>query len=317
MPMTTHEIVKKIVLLRRLRGKVLLPTPEVDLQRYFNKVTICHDLENYPIDYKFNSVVGVLAEFIHADKCLDHLDRLGELIVCSPNGFLNSPLNRKLYELGTVSDVINVGDDQIVWRFVKDDFTRKTLVNGDWKNSTLINDKIAFLDREYVVPFTSLFMIRVGAISGLDEAFVNKKGNADFVTSQTAQGGETKKMFFNLFDKSMLKYKQKLLARKVKKFNEDNWWAWGRSHHVSDQPRVYVPCKTKRSSPFFHHKSIHYDGTVLAVFFKGRAKPSKIVSLLNKVDWEALGFKTGKRFVFSQKSLESINLPREFSSIYT
>ena len=69
--------------------------------------------------------------------------------------------------------------------------------------------------------------------------------------------------------------------------------------------------------PFFHHDSIHYDGTILAIFFKAKMKPAKVVNLLNKVDWIELGFKVGKRFIFSQKSLESIRLPKDFMAICT
>lgn len=268
-------------------------------------------------DYKFKAIVGFLpSDNFYIDKCINHLDKLGELVACSSPDFLSTKKDR-LYKMGTITDLIDTADGHVIWRFVREDYSRKTLVNNSWKHFTFFNDKLMFLKNEYTVPFTDLFTIHVGAISGLDEAFVSEKGNVEFVTSQTPQSDKTKRMFFNCFDKSMEKHKKKLLARKIKKFSEDNWWMWGRSHYISNQPRVYVPCKTRQSAPFFHHDSIHYDGTILAIFYTGKAKPAKVVNLLNKVDWEELGFKVGKRFIFSQKSLENVRLPKDFLTIGT
>jgi adenine-specific DNA-methyltransferase len=338
--MTDIQIVKKMILLRRWGGKILQASSHGDFSGYFPKFFNVGDgLFELKHDNHYATIMGVFPSIPYKhienknklkgfdkntnlyvfciNKCLDHLDQRGELIVHTPSDFLkNSPaLNERLFKMGTITDIINTDKvGYIIWRFVKDDFSHKTLFNGEWKNFLSMNNQLMFLNNDYSVPFTDLFTIHVGAISGCDEAF--SKGNSDFVTSQTLQSGLTKKMLFNSYHISLEKYKDKLLSRKVKKFNEDNWWTWGRSHFISDEPRVYVPCKTKQDKPFFNHDCKNYDGSVMGIFFKGKAKPAKVASLLNKVDWAELGFKTGKRFIFSQKSLESINLPTEFRNTF-
>jgi adenine-specific DNA-methyltransferase len=124
-------------------------------------------------------------------------------------------------------------------------------------------------------------------------------------------------MFFNVYTDHLTLFKERLLRRKVKKFTEDNWWMWGRSHHVSKERRVYVPVKTKQKTPFFTHDCIHYDGTLLGVFFKDTvtAPPEKVMGMLNEVDWDELGFRVGGRFIFSQNALESVLLPKDFTSL--
>lgn len=337
--MTIKEIIKRMVLLKQRDGKTLLPCG--GFTEYFPKYVSVdpHQFFDYPVYNEFNSIVGIphCLSYKHIinkdklqghgrntnlyvfyiDKCLKHLGRNGELIVHTPSDFLkNSPvLNQKIYQMGTITDVIHTGKaGQIIWRFAKDNFSYKTLVDGHWNNFISMNDQLMFLNNDYSIPFTDLFTIRVGAISGFDEAFVSERGNIEFVTAKTPQTGLLKKVFFNEKDCSLVKHKEKLLGRKIKKFNEENWWTWGRNHYISDEPRVYVPCRTRNAHPFFHHECKNYDSSVLAIFFKGRVKPGRIVNLLNKVDWNELGFKTGKRFVFSQKSLENIRLPKDFST---
>ena len=116
------EIVKKIALLRQSNAKTLLPTVDLfDFSVYFNKTVKCSQFFDYPIDHKFSAIVGFLPSVSHKhiqvklsgfdkntnlyifyiNKCLDHLDKFGELIVCTPSNFLKNAalLNQKLYAL--------------------------------------------------------------------------------------------------------------------------------------------------------------------------------------------------------------------------
>lgn len=54
---------------------------------------------------------------------------------------------------------------------------------------------------------------------------------------------------------------------------------------------------------------------MLGIFFKNPENNNKIndaIEELNKVDWKELGFITGGRFIFSQRSLENCFLPDQF-----
>ena len=105
-----------------------------------------------------------------------------------------------------------------------------------------------------MIPFSSLFFVKVGAVSGADSIFANQQwGNVEFVNSMTAKSGKTKKMIYGIYAKDCVylqEFKQKLTQRKIKKINENNWWQWGRDYYKSDMPRIYVNTKTRNKKPF-------------------------------------------------------------------
>ena len=113
------------------------------------------------------------------------------------------------------------------------------------------------------------------------------------------------------------KHKERLLARRVTRVDESNWWKWGRRHMVSAQARIYVNGKTRALRPFFRHDCPDYDGAVLALFPRRRDLTAKqldaLTSALNEVDWHELGFVCDGRYLFSQRSLEHALLPEHFT----
>ena len=147
------------------------------------------------------------------------------------------------------------------------------------------------------------FDIKVGAVSGADKYFQNDNG-IDFVYSKTRTNGTLKKMIYQKYDKSLEQYKNILIARGIKTFDEDTWYMWGRPVDFREgSPRIYVNCKTRIEKPFFINKCERWDGSVLALFPKKDIDLQKATDALNNVDWNALGFMTGGRFLFAQKSL--------------
>lgn len=60
-----------------------------------------------------------------------------------------------------------------------------------------------------------------------------------------------------------------MIAHCIKKFDEANWWCWGRAINFREnEPRIYVNCKTRNKTPFFTTNCDKWDGSVLALFFK-------------------------------------------------
>ena len=166
-----------------------------------------------------------------------------------------------------------------------------------------------------------MFAVKVGAVSGADEIFRNQEfANTEFVWSKTAQTGATKRMVY--LDREgplpyLEQFKERLLARRVTRFDESNWWKWGRRHHVSPDPRIYVNGRTRHLTPFFLHPCNDYDGAVLALFpYRTKLKAAdlkRLTAMLNDVDWSELGFVCDGRFIFSQRSLEQALLPEAFA----
>lgn len=262
------------------------------------------------------------------EKCVRHLKPGGELIFITPRDFLkatgSAQLNSWLFDQGTITDIEDLGDARIfadatpncaIWRFEKGNLSHRT---RDGRRMTLCGGQLLFARGIYSVPLASVFSVRVGAVSGADEIFTNAElGNADFVCSKTAASGELRRMIFDLPLAELEPHKERLLARRVTKFDENNWWKWGRRHHVSAAPRIYVNHKTRNAQPFFLNDCKNYDGSVLALFPHRKALDptamEQLTALLNEVDWAELGFVCDGRYLFTQRSLEQAPLPECFA----
>jgi adenine-specific DNA-methyltransferase len=277
------------------------------------------------------------------EKCLRHLAAGGELIFITPRDFLKSTaslrLNRLLYETGTITDYVELGDARIfegavpncaIWRFERDDTSRATRYldrpAGDlpaalarpWETREFVEcaGHLLFTRGHYPLRFSDLFSVKVGAVSGDDAIYADAaNGTREFVCSSTARTGRTRRMIWcpQAPHPALLPHKARLLARRIRRFDESNWWQWGRGYPETERPRIYVNHKTRSPSPFFQHPCTHWDGAVLALFphEQGADLPA-LCAALNAVDWAELGFVCDGRFLFAQRSLENAPLPAAF-----
>ena len=318
--------------------------------RHCGKNSINMDFFDYSTNNKFDTIIGnppfvrfqdILPEtkdkiksvlfdartnlyMFFIEKCINHLTENGELIFITPRDFLKATssinLNNFIYKNGTITDIIDLGDKKIfgkycpncvIWRFEKGNFSRKTNVS---KEFVYCNGQLLFTDNFYPIKFSDVFFVKVGAVSGNDKIFETEKyGNTEFVCSSTYKSGKTKKMIYNEKNEYLQKYKDTLIKRKIRNFDETNWWQWGRNHFVSEQKRIYVNGKTRNKKPFFVHNCKNYDGSLLAVFPNNpKANVNDLCEKLNSVNWFELGFVCDGRHIFSQKSLENSILPDYF-----
>lgn len=284
---------------------------------------------------RFDARTNLYLFFI--EKCIEHLAPSGELIFITPRDFLKATSSRKLnawlYTQGTITHWIELGDKRIfndytpncaIWRFEKNNFLRQTRLtseNGEEELRTFActSGQLLFLKASYTVPFSDVFFVKVGAVSGDDEIFTNHEfGNRDFVCSTTVKDGKTRRMIFNLKHPSLEAFQSRLLSRRIKSFDESNWWTWGRNHYQSSEKRLYVNCKTRHPRPFFLHPCNDYDGSVLAVFPKQQQTDLRLLcNMLNDVNWKELGFMCDGRFLFSQRALTQCFLPDAFRAFAT
>lgn len=257
------------------------------------------------------------------EKCIRHLNDGGELIFITPRDFMKATAARRLNEFifsqGTLTYLKDLGDARIfpgfnpncvIFRFEKGNYSRQT---QDGKRFDCIHGQLLVTNAGYTRPLSSLFQVKVGAVSGADSLFTHPEGNREFVCSKTIDTGETRRMFYNEPAAALLPYKAQLLARKIRSFDESTWWQWGRGYPQTTAPRIYVNAKTRRKAPFFMHPCTHFDGSVLALFpHNPNSDLAALTSALNAVDWEALGFVCDGRYLFSQKALENCLLPDNF-----
>ena len=280
------------------------------------------------------------------ERCLRHLEPHGELIFITPRDLIKAtsavPLNRLLYAAGTLSDFIDLGDTHLfsgatpncaIWRFEKDNFSRQTryaaldqasgaaaLQHPNWEKRQFAESggHLLFTRHDYPLRLSDIAFVKVGAVSGADEIYTSDTlGNRDFVCSSTAADSKTRRMIWcdpgEEAPAALLPHKARLIARRIRHYDESNWWEWGRGYYQSKQARVYVNSKTRRPKPFFLHDCLNYDGAVLAIFPKNPTiAVDALATALNEVDWKELGFICDGRFLFTQRSLEQAPLPKHF-----
>lgn len=268
------------------------------------------------------------------EKSVRHLRPGGELIFIVPREFIKLTAARKLnawlYGEGTISHWIETGDMTVfhgavpncaIFRFVRGDFSRRThyrtLADPTWQEREFvhIDGQLAFTRVHLTVPMSTLFDVKVGAVSGADDIFEHPEGNREFVCSTTIDTGKTRRMIYNVKHPHLDKFKDRLIQRRVRPFDERNWWMWGRTYHDAPGPRIYVNGKTRRRHPFFTHPCTAYDGSILALFPKIQGMDlGAAIDLLNTaVPWDELGFVVDGRFLFSQRTLQTLVLPECFA----
>lgn len=257
------------------------------------------------------------------EKCIQHLVNDGELIFIVPRDFQKATsakkLNKYMYENGTFTYFRETGDEKIfpnaslncvIFRYQKGLVTH-TLDNGT--KYTVVNGQIVFDDTEHI-KLGDIADVKVGAVSGKDEIFANETyGNIDFVCSKTFNTGETRRMIYEEKISFLEEYKDILISRRAKPFNESNWWTWVRPYKRNTLKRVYVNGKTRYNSPFFLHPCNDFDGSILAIFPKNQnINIEEFKNCLNAVDWGKIGFKSGGRYLFSQNALMNAPIPLTF-----
>lgn len=251
-------------------------------------------------------------------KCIDHLKDNGEMIFIVPRDFIKNtssiPLNSRLATEGSFTYWRETGDE-IIFAGA----TPNTVIFRWEKNNHENPLKMQYLDGQLMfgdvgeTRLGDIFDVKVGGASGCNDFFISDEGNIDLVVSSTFADGETKKAHYYLNIKELPEIfttnKQKLMDRKIKTFNEGNWFEWGRKMQVVPGDRIYVNAKTRHQQPFYKSSCIYYDGSVLGLIPKDKDLDLDAwVDKLNNVDWEQYGFKVGGRLVFSQRALENIRV---------
>ena len=261
-------------------------------------------------------------------KSFLHLEDGGEIIFITPPDFLKSTsalkLNKILFDNGSITDYYEYSDKKIfdnaspnvaVWRYEKNNMSRKSIYNNTEKKFQYMNGQLVFSNQKLEEDLKTYFDVKVGGVSGLDELFVSEDGNEEFVCSYTRTNNQLKRMYYNIENDFMKSKKDILINRKIKKFTDKNYYVWGRDFHHSNKKRIYVNCKTRQENPFFINDCLNYDGSVLALIVKDdNIDIEKFKDILNGIDWDDLGFMQGGRYIFTQKTLENLKIPKIYTN---
>lgn len=215
------------------------------------------DFLNTSIERSYTTIIGnppyvkkarggnLYLDFIK--KCCDLLSPNGELIFIVPSDFIkltgSSGLILNMLKSGSFTHFIfpdnenlfeEASIDVMIFRYQKDIFSENVLVN--WQPKFLVNKKGTITFSETKEPstmvFEDIFDIFVGMVSGKEEVFKNNElGNISVLTGENQlekyiciDSFPTENEKINQY---LLSHKKLLMERKIKKFDEKNWYEWG------------------------------------------------------------------------------------------
>jgi adenine-specific DNA-methyltransferase len=181
------------------------------------------------------------------------------------------------------------------------------------------NGIITFSDSEIKgLPLSDLFNVYVGLVSGKDEVYrvpfgnisiLNDKNRVDkYIYTETYPTKDTQ------IDSHLLANKEILLARRIKKFSETNWFQWGAQRNVKaieanlGKPCIYVKNMTRSSEIAFIDKVQNFGGSLLCLIPKKEMDLQKIINILNSKDLQKDYMYSG-RFKIGHKQVCNIILP--------
>lgn len=272
------------------------------------------------------------------EKCYYHLNWGGEIVFIIPREFLSNTraigIKKVLYDNGTITHIIDYQERRmfndadpyiIIIRYEKGNFSHKTYyeVNGNTyiRNEIYQNGLLKYVSKNGE-SLDNFFTIKVGIVSGANDVFENEEyGNIDIICSDFLRTRKKRRFVFdknNNYDRDTFKYllnhKDRLISRKIKKFNEYNWFEWGAVRNIEYMKKqgkcIYVNNKTRNNNPFFVEDVDFFDGSILALFPNTEEIEDNIYEWCDKLnnsydDFFEQGYIVGNKYQFTQNSLSN------------
>jgi adenine-specific DNA-methyltransferase len=312
--------------------------PVVSFNEY--QKVVYGDFTTQHISNKFKTIIGnppyvkrraasnLYIKFI--EQCYDLLTDDGELIFIVPSDFIKltsaAPIIQKMTTAGSFTDFLfpnnerlfeGASIDVVVFRYEKGLKTETASVNGATKFVNIHSGIITFSDTKITgVPVSQMFNVYVGLVTGKDEIYKSVPiGNIDLLNDKDRL---EKYIFPEKFptgsadiDAHLLSHKDSLLARKIKKFTEENWFEWGAPRNISSirsnmgRQCIYVRNVTRNKEVAFLDKVQYFGGGLLCVLPKtemATAQLQTVLAALNSPEFQKDYMYAG-RFKIGHKQL--------------
>ena len=311
------------------------------------KNVIYKDFIKAEISRKYKTIIGnppfvrtktgnLYIDFI--EKCYNLLEIEGELVFIIPSDFFKltsaSKLLDNMLKNGSFTHIYhphkenlfkNASIDVLIFRYCKD----KTLSNEVLFNNELlyvINNKglVTFNVKENTsgVSFKEYFDIYVGIVSGRKNIYKNSVlGNIEVLNGD---GKLERFIFIKKFpcerediNSYLLKHKKELINRKIRKFNEKNWFEWGAPRNMKwveesmGKDCIYVNNLTRKEKVAFEGKVSYFGGQLLILIPKKSCDLSKITKYINSEGFKK-NFMYSNRFKIGHRQISNSYIPNEY-----
>jgi adenine-specific DNA-methyltransferase len=273
-------------------------------------------------------------------KCYNLLEDNGELIFIVPSDFLKLTSSSKLLNImmknGTFTHIFhpnnekmfeNASIDVIIFRYCKNiSIDKKVLYNDKLLYITNSNGLITFTEEnnnnDSLLLFQDYFDIYVGLVSAKEEVYKNKElGNISLLN------GENKIDRYIYIDKYpcendeinkyLLQHKKELMERKIRKFNENNWFEWGAPRNINivknniGKDCIYIYNLTRKQKISFVGKVDFFGGGLIMLKPKKKCNLNNIVSYLNSNTFKD-NFIFSGRFKIGHRQISNSYIPIKY-----
>ena len=227
------------------------------------------------------------------------------------------PHNEKMFE--------NACIDVLVFRYYKNNLIEKKILYNDELLYIINSNGLITFEKEKnnnIVIFEDYFDIFVGLVSGKEEVYKNQEiGNIEVLN------GENKVDKYIYIDKYpcdnekinryLLDHKKELIERKIRKFNENNWFEWGALRNISKindnfgKDCIYIYNLTRKSNISFLGKVNYFGGGLIMLKPKKLCNLNKIVSYINSSAFKN-NFMFSGRFKIGHRQISNSYIPTEY-----
>lgn len=332
------------------------PTINFDMYEIDKNIQLLDDIErdkiiyrdflDEPIKKKYKTIIGnppylktqngnLYVDFI--DKCYSLLDVNGELIFIVPSDFFKktcaSNLLNKMILCGSFTHIYHPHDEKmfknasidiIIFRYCKSIKQKTVLYNDEKMYINNSNGLITFTNNNNNNSkiFSDYFNIYVGMVSGKEEVFKNNKlGNIDILN------GKDKIDKYICIDKypcsnkeinkHLLEYKIRLLNRKIRKFNNYNWFEWGALRNISTVRQnigkkcIFIHNITRNNNVAFVDSIQPFGGGLIMLKPKDNFKVNKLNKVVNYLNSDAFknNFMFSGRFKIGHRQISNSYIP--------
>jgi adenine-specific DNA-methyltransferase len=268
------------------------------------------------------------------ELCFNYLDKEGELIFIVPSDFIKltkaSKLIKKMLECGSFTHFYfpnkenlfeEASIDVCVFRYQKDLKLDKVMVNDEEKYLENSDGIITFIKEKTKGKLLSeLFDVYVGIVSGRDEIYKVDFGNIEVLVDKNKKD---KFIYTDTFptndkkiDKHLTKNKSKLLERRIKKFNEKNWFQWGAPRNKKKveanlgKDCIYIKNVTRSKEVAFIDKVQLFGGSLLCLIPKKQIEQTVLLEIVQHLNSETFqkNYIYSGRFKIGHKQVQNISI---------
>jgi len=317
------------------------------LDKIEKKHVIYADFIKHDITKKYKTIIGnppyvktnkrnLYIDFI--EKCYNLLENNGELIFIIPSDFFKltsaSKLLNTMMTNGTFTHIYhphneklfdNANIDIIIFRYNKNNsIDKKVLYNNKLHNIINSNGLITFSNKENTnnIMFKDYFDIYVGLVNGKEEIYKNSElGNIKVLNGENKIDKYIYIEKYPCDDEKINKYlldnKKKLLERKIKKFNENNWFEWGAPRNITTINKnigkdcIYIYNLTRKKNISFIGNVEYFGGSLIMLLPKKECNLNNIITYLNS-DIFKENFIFSGRFKIGHRQISNFFIPDEY-----